>query len=402
MIVVGGYYREICTSPTHDDNFGSGGRAALAIALGDVKVDWYYYCPIKLQKQAQIALSNPNLTHHQKNSSDLITFEYFHPLSNPKYYPAIVDYSKQESIEVKGKNILRFGLMEGDAIVHGDKVVFDPQSPNNPISFHGNGSTAKSLAIVLNQTEVLSLGGAKSEAVSIKKIQDSENADVILVKAGTQGCRVYEDGKFKATIPPYITERVYKIGSGDVFSASFAYYWAEKGFSPRRAADAASRCTARYCNTRFPSVTLNEETDKLLPLKLDRKKSKIYIAGPFFTMAELWLVEQATMAFRSLGVDYFSPYHEVGLIGDKPSREIVDADLKGLNGCKAVFAILDGCDPGTIFEVGYAVRKKIPVVALSQNPKEGDQTMIKGSDRCVISNDFASAIYRAVWESYSK
>ncbi len=122
-------------------------------------------------------------------------------------------------------------------------------------------------------------------------------------------------------------------------------------------------------------------------------------------MAELWLVEETCLALSELDVKFFSPYHEAGVIREHSEEEIqktVDADLKGLDDCTAVFVILDGCDPGTIFEVGYAVHKKIPVVALSQNPKLGDQTMIRGSGRCFISDDFASAIYRVIWESWQR
>ena len=57
--------------------------------------------------------------------------------------------------------------MEGDAKVAGEKVIFDPQSPNRPVSFKENRSEADHLAIVLNSTEARRLGGenAESEAV---------------------------------------------------------------------------------------------------------------------------------------------------------------------------------------------------------------------------------------------
>lgn len=399
MIVAGGYYQERCVSPANNVVFGSGGRAATAIASAGLEVDWHYYCPLNDQETARISF--PKLRHHPATSDKLVSFTYFHPLSKPEYAP--FNPTQHAPITVNGDHILRFGFMEGDAIVHGDKVVFDPQSPDKPASFAANGSTANSLAIVLNSKEVLSAGRAKSEAKAVETLAARDSAYIVIVKGGPHGCRVYVKGEFRAAIPPYLTDRVYKVGSGDVFSAAFAYHWAERGLAPEAAADAASRCVARYCRWGLPSVELNADTEALEPLALNRKRAKIYIAGPFFTMAELWLVEEACMAFDSLGVPYFSPYHEAGVIREHTDDEIrrtVEADLNGLNGCTAVFAILDGCDPGTIFEVGYAVRKKIPVVALSQNPKEGDQTMIRGSDRCYITNDFASAIYRAAWESW--
>lgn len=407
MIVAGGYYREVCVSPQHDEDFGSGGRSALAIASAGIDVDWHYYCPEPQQKTAPVALSNPHLRHCPHTSDEMVSFTYFHPLSKPEYRPS--ELPRYDDIVVEGDNILRFGFMEGDAIVHGDRVVFDPQSPNKPVSFKANGSTAMSLAIVLNAQEVRALGKDKDESKAVRSIQQSENAPVILVKSGPQGCRIYVDGGLQGTVPPYRTDRVYKIGSGDIFSAAFAYHWAEKGMPPDQAADAASRCVARYCNSRVPSVILDDETEALEPISVNDEKAKVYIAGPFFTMAELWLVEQACRALDSLGVSFFSPYHEAGLLRDYTDDQVhqteiervVEADLKGLSECKAVFAILDGCDPGTIFEIGWAVRHNIPVVALSQNPKPADQTMVRGSKSCSISDDFASAIYRVAWAAWS-
>ena len=63
MIVAGGYYREICAAPRQDNVFGSGGRAALALALGGVPVEWHYYCPKEEHLGAQIGLSHENLSH---------------------------------------------------------------------------------------------------------------------------------------------------------------------------------------------------------------------------------------------------------------------------------------------------------------------------------------------------
>ena len=407
MLIAGGCYREVCKSPQHDDFFGSGGRAALAIASARTDVDWYYYCPDSEKRIVSVALSSTHLRHHPHTSNETVSFTYFHPLSEPEYYPS--DLPRNDDILVEGPNILRFGFMEGDAIVRGEKVVFDPQSPKKPLSFIANGSRADSLAIVLNAQEARALGNDEDESKAVRNIWKSERASVVLVKLGPQGCRVHLDGEFQASVPPYRTDRVYKIGSGDIFSAAFAYHWAEKGVPPLEAADAASRCVARYCNSRVPGVLLDNETTALEPVTASDEKARVYIAGPFFTMAELWLVEQACRALDSLGVSYFSPYHEVGPVHEdsdqqahqKEIERVVEEDLKGLSDCRAVFAILDGCDAGTIFEIGWAVRHNIPVVVLSQNPKLADQTMIRGSQNCSICDDFASAIYRVAWAVWS-
>ncbi|WP_051882339.1 carbohydrate kinase family protein [Parvularcula oceani] len=236
MIVVGGYYREVCVSPPKDEHFGSGGRAAIAIAMAGIEVDWHYYCPEDLQGAAGFGLGGDGVRHHQHSSADLIRFEYFHPLSAPIFSPAAP--ARQDAIRVEGDAILRFGLMEGDAVVNGAKVVFDPQSPNQPVSFRANGSKADRLAIVLNNKEVLALGESDEEAQAVRKVIEREKAEIVLVKGGAQGCRVYMDGVLKGSVPPYRTDRVYKIGSGDVFSAAFTYHWALEGLDPVEAADA--------------------------------------------------------------------------------------------------------------------------------------------------------------------
>jgi hypothetical protein len=75
----------------------------------------------------------------------------------------------------------------------------------------------------------------------------------------------------------------------------------------------------------------------------------------------------------------------------------VAKDIEGLEASDVVFAILNGLDPGTIFEIGYAIKKAIPVVALAQNVKEEDLKMIVGTG-CEVTDDFASGLYRAVWK----
>jgi nucleoside 2-deoxyribosyltransferase len=61
-----------------------------------------------------------------------------------------------------------------------------------------------------------------------------------------------------------------------------------------------------------------------------------------------------------------------------------------------MIAIVDGEDAGTLFEIGYARDRGIPVVVLSENPRPEAMTMLEGSG-CRITHDLASAVYHAVW-----
>jgi nucleoside 2-deoxyribosyltransferase len=62
-----------------------------------------------------------------------------------------------------------------------------------------------------------------------------------------------------------------------------------------------------------------------------------------------------------------------------------------------VLAILNGLDPGTIFEIGYAVKRGMPIVCLAENVKEEDLKMIIGTN-CSVTDDFTTAIYRSIWK----
>lgn len=121
---------------------------------------------------------------------------------------------------------------------------------------------------------------------------------------------------------------------------------------------------------------------------------RIYLAGPFFTASEQWLIDEARSALEEMGLRVFSPVHEIGI---GPAEIVAPADLYELQCSDLVFAVLNGMDAGTIFELGYARALGIPVVALAERADEGSLTMLKGSG-CAVFNDFATAVYIASWQ----
>ena len=109
-----------------------------------------------------------------------------------------------------------------------------------------------------------------------------------------------------------------------------------------------------------------EGTTARKPIESNRKplgpdEYDVYLAGPFFNMPELWLVDEARLALRGMGLKVFSPYHDVGIgIGE----DVAPKDIEALERSRAVLAIVDGVDTGTIFEVGYARALAKPVVCV--------------------------------------
>lgn len=388
MIVTGGLYRERCISPEWNHLYGSGGRAAAALAGHAPSVELISYCEPSFVERATLLMGLSGVGLITLPSRKTIDFHYFHPLSQPDMYWT---GDIEPLIEVKGEIVLRFGMLEGGARVSADIAVFDPQSSNQ--AFRANGSTAGRLATILNAQELRAMAPGLDRAMAARQVLAGSDDDILVVKRGPHGAAVYNSTGLLGQVPAYRSERVFKIGSGDVFSAAFALYWAVEGRDPVEAADLASRAVAHYVACRalpLPPVAGLVHGEALPQMS---SAGQIYLAAPFFSLGERWVVEEARTALLSLGCKVFSPLHEVG---SGPPDLVAPRDLVGLDTCTAVLAILNGGDPGTLFEVGHARQRGIPVVGLAENVRQHDLTMPLGTG-CEIVDDFATAIYRAAW-----
>jgi len=386
--IVGGVYRERCLTPNRTNLLGSGGRAAAALVGLSDEVTLESFQPPAIAMDARIALAAFGVATIFHDSTAQIGFEYLHPLSSPRIYP--IPLPEAGTVQVAGDVVLRFGCLEGDFRVTGGRVIYDPQSGAAPVLFHSNGSRADTLALVLNRAEAELLTGEPDPVNAAAVLKRLDDAKVIVIKMGATGAMVFENGH-QHHVPAYRSEAVDKIGSGDVFSATFAHFWGEKGRSASDAADLASRYTAGYVEDRcLPLPPSAPEKEAIVP---SAKAPKVYLGGPFFTTPQLWMIEEARSGLLSLGAKVFSPMHEVGF-GE--ASVVARQDLAGLDECDVMLALLPEPDPGTLFEVGYARARGMPVVALVQCPREQDPTMMIGTD-CEIVDDLATALYRVVW-----
>jgi nucleoside 2-deoxyribosyltransferase len=392
--VAGGVYEERCLQPVWETLYGSGGRAAAALAsrrpqqvvlttyVGDV---WRR----NLEARASQAGFKVNATAIDKTA----VFSYVHPLSVPVIYPSLHLIHRAQPLQGDGEIVLRFGMLEGDAVVRGRRVVYDPQSATNPEFFRHNGSTADLLAVVANGYEVALLTGERDALRGAREILAREAAEVVVVKRGSRGALVLTASS-SADVPAYETPFVFSIGSGDMFAAAFALFWGEENRDPVAAADLASRATARYCESQEAVIPEATELSAANMKPVNAKPGgRAYLAAPFFNIQQRWLVEEARLHMKHIGLDVFSPAHDVG-VGS--AEQVAPADLAGLAQCDRVLALVDGADTGTLFEVGYARARDIPVVALAESLSEEQLKMLAGSG-CMVTNDFATAIYKVAW-----
>lgn len=401
--VIGGVYREKCIKPYWDDVFGSGGRAALAIANMGSKVNLHSYINEDLLTEFKFktALFPKDIfTISPKTFSEKVYFNYSHGLD--PINPPIV--KKQKNITLKADNILIFGMLECNFEVNAQYAVYDPQNTFSTQSFSEHGSTAQHLALVLNENEARALNCSdKNESLDdvVDSLHSKEKADVIVVKCGPEGAVVSYSGK-KYKIPAFKTEKVWKIGSGDCFSAHFANNWIINKDAPEVAAAKASLATAYYC---FSSVlpaphTLAEFNADPIVKTGNVRNSQVYIASPFFTLPQLWLVEQIKFNLSEMGLNVFSPYHEIGLVSEDNNGQdyvmVCAQDLAAIKNCDIVFAVLDGHDVGTLAEIGHATALNKKIIILSENNKKDDLVMFH-NDHTEIINDYVTAIYKTLW-----
>jgi len=395
VIVAGGTYREVCDNPYWDRFFGSGLRAAAAISELSKDVTLATYTPSEWAEDIMMSAAAFGVKAQITECRMPATFRYFHQLST-----AELEYDGDDDLEplrVDGDAVLRFGMVAGSAIVRAEYAVFDPQTGANPESFHSNGSVAEHLAIVLNGWEASQATGFPPEEAGAL-ILARENADAVVIKLGPRGAIVHSKGRSSVLVPPYRSDSVFKIGSGDVFSAAFAYYWAEAGLQPDEAADAASRSVAHFVDGHqlpLPAIDALRHGDAYATRG---SPGQLYLAGPFFAMAQRWLIEETRDILTSMGVPVFSPLHDVGTA--KSALDLASGDLAGLNQSAVVLALLDGADPGTVFEVGYARRAGIAVVGYSEQLDALHLTMFEGTG-CVMESDYTTAVYKAAMEAWS-
>lgn len=393
LTVAGGVYHERCIWPEWNQVYGSAGRAAAALSghVDDITLHCYATPETEAAFRATAALHGLNVV--VERAEQALSFEYVHALSNPTIRPSLNRLRANPPLRITAEHVLRFGMLEGTAIVQADRCVYDPQSAFDPEPFDSNGSRAANLAVVGNRSEIIALGGAPDPIDAAKRLIAAEAA-VVVVKSGPLGAIVV-DSASETQIPAFQSERVWSIGSGDVFAALFASRWGVYRDDPRVAAELASKAVAAYAETMALPAPSVAELSAANRAPAVAQKGRVYLASPFFTLGQRWLVDEAREALRGLGLEVFSPVHDVG---PGPAEEVAPADLAALAQCDRVLAILDGLDSGTLFEVGHARAQDLPVYALAQAVSLEDLKMVAGSG-CKVFDDFVTAIYHASWKT---
>lgn len=369
--IAGGLYREICLHPAWNTLLGSGGRAAQALtALGDKTILHSYF-----EDDQSIALEpyrDSGITLELLGRQSPIAFAYFHPLSTPHLEPS--DIAQEGAFHVNAETVLRFGLVEGEAVVRARRAIFDPQGRYGSLHFRENGSAADEITLVLNAQELMSGTGIYDIEDAARGLINTGAASVVVVKQGVCGALVIESGKRTTFVPAFRSANVFKIGTGDVFSATFAHYWGLAGEDATAAAEQASLAVAYYVQNRdFPTERQHPMSEPVGGML----RGTVAVLAASNTLGNKYVLEETLHRLGELGV-HAEHVHT-------PPTEKQHA---------AVLVLADGLSPDCIADAVALSLAGQSVIMLDET-----QSVVLENPRLkvILTRDFTSALYQAAW-----
>jgi hypothetical protein len=375
MHIVGGLYRELCEIPSWDATLGSGARAALAVASLAHSTEFTTYASA-FDRAALTTLEACGITVTIADRPSPIVFAYFHPLSSPHIEPGRNTIPHHPPLKVTGRAVMRFGFLEGEAIVTAERAVYDPQTWRNPQPFGANGSMAEELALVMNDLEIQKFTGMRNIAHAASHLIRSAAAQVVVVKQGPYGAAVFDARDGYSHIPAYRSDRIFKIGTGDVFSAIFAYYWAEMKIPAVKAADLASRSVSVYCETQ--AMGFDHASLACREAILAQRGASVRLEAPIEGIGQRYVLEEARLALSELDVKVVCP-----TLGERISGDTFDATI-----------VIDGDLPSdSMTRIALDIAEGRAVVLLNERGRPS----LTGSFLVPTTSDFTTSIYLTAW-----
>lgn len=127
----------------------------------------------------------------------------------------------------------------------------------------------------------------------------------------------------------------------------------------------------------------------------------VYLAAPFFNEEQVNKVKQVEGVLNEIRVPFFSPRTSLGQENDMTlggRQAIFHNDIKMLDRCEYVVAILDDKDTGTLFETGYAYANNKPIIYVSFEDIDKINLMLSQSAYAIIPNGDMGELHDTIEE----
>jgi hypothetical protein len=183
-------------------------------------------------------------------------------------------------------------------------------------------------------------------------------------------------------VPAYETRAVHKVGSGDVFTATFAHYWGKAGLDAVEAAQRASLHTADYVENRL--LPLKAPPPPRAPAKA-RDAPKILLWSNPVSASGLWLHDEALGALEELAPGVASTW-SLAQRGKGFKVELFEAAL----------LLVQNLDSVAMDFASTARHRGVAVAAYVESSTE-EQRLALTAMNCMVEKDLATALYRVVW-----
>lgn len=207
-----------------------------------------------------------------------------------------------------------------------------------------------------------------------------------LIKCGRWGTVAIEAAG-DTLVPAYVTPVRSTIGSGDCFAGAVAARIAG-GASLADAAHAGAAAASLFVERRsnIPPQGFGAGVDEVLHTRprcaVDPKileRTRVYLAGPWFSAGEELLVAELEGRLDAMGVAVCSPRRDIGELAvgapHEEVRRIGEEDYAAIAESDLIVGILDGNDPGTLMELGWAAHAEIPIIGLLSTAEAAPQPM---------------------------
>jgi nucleoside 2-deoxyribosyltransferase len=230
----------------------------------------------------------------------------------------------------------------------------------------------------------------------LRKNLDFLSPSFIVLKENRGGARIVQSSEGKIVdIPAILGTTVNSVGVGDAFSAIFLNFIAEGVVA---AGLKAARVSSAYAQTTFPDV-FKKYVDRSLKLSIEQMTNlggvslsweerpgyQIYLAAPDFSYADRRAIDDAVSSLQYHNFCVRRPVQENGELPKNANigelSEAYRKDIELLSECALVFAIPTDRDPGTLVEIGLAIRMDIPVIVYDPC-KESRNTMVIAGSTC--------------------
>jgi len=135
----------------------------------------------------------------------------------------------------------------------------------------------------------------------------------------------------------------------------------------------------------------------------EERSHECYLAGPWFTDAQMARLERVKSILAGQGITYFSPKDENLFKPGMTTKDVLNANLIAMDESQFVLAITDGKDVGTMFECGWAHAKDIPILYVWLTREYGQKfNLMLAASGAFVTTEHELKMALVNWLKYAK